>query len=165
MSSCSTEVPFPGNHAVKLSLWNQLLKLNTWPCHSALVKQSGSTTSLKRSTIHSKMSLLSYMSITRPLYKWHKTLSIFPRQSILTYKVKKGCITLVHVNGVDNPTDILTKPLAVPAHEKCVKLLGLSWSQNIFLYFLLHLPPTNHWCHDEGECWELMINIIPFPLP
>lgn len=41
-------------------------------------------------------------------------------------EVAKGRIALIHVKGTENPADILTKPLNPLAHEKCVKLLGMS---------------------------------------
>lgn len=40
-------------------------------------------------------------------------------------EVKQNRVKLQHVDGTSNPADILTKPLAAPSHEKCVKLLGM----------------------------------------
>ena len=38
----------------------------------------------------------------------------------------KGDVAVRHVRGVDNPADILTKPLPPELHQKCVALLGLA---------------------------------------
>lgn len=40
-------------------------------------------------------------------------------------EVKKGRIKLVHVPGVENPADLLTKPLGLEKHFNCVSALGM----------------------------------------
>lgn len=40
-------------------------------------------------------------------------------------KVKRGSISVTHIAGTENPADILTKPLAAPAHKRCLELMGM----------------------------------------
>ena len=40
-------------------------------------------------------------------------------------EVKKKRVEVEHVAGNLNPADILTKPLAKPAHDECMKMMGM----------------------------------------